>query len=112
MRTYSPNGLGHMALARLSEGPATLDDLREAMGCTDNSKPRKAWYAINALLGDRLAWKSQGDHGITRAGFAALERLKAGEAVTFAEPLAVPSYQVFDAARDRGEPNTSPRRAA
>lgn len=112
MRTYSPNGLGHMALARLSEGPATLADLREATGSTMNGRPRKAWYAVTALVEDGLAWKAQAYHGITREGRKALARLSSGARVEADTPEVVPTVRIFDAARDRDEPNKPSRRAA
>jgi hypothetical protein len=66
------------------------------MGAQTPKARSKCWHALGALLTDRLAWKSGPEYGITSEGYAALQRLSAGERLTFEIEVApVPSVRVF-----------------
>lgn len=105
----SAYGKGHRALSRLSEGPATMAELRRAAGVTDN-QAKKLAFQLGMMMTRGLVSKTPG-HGyeITADGLAALATLSAGQDVTVHETT--PNARVFRS-KETGRAEQASRRAA
>lgn len=93
MTTFTPSGKAHMALARLSEGPATLSELRSVSGVEIANQRRKHWYVLNALTEAGFVTLTEGFYEITPAGRDALQTLRDGFSVSTEQP--VPNVRIF-----------------
>lgn len=88
-------GKAHRALTRLSEGPATLSELRT--DCVSNNQARKLAFIMAAMTKARLVTHTPGfGYAITWEGQDALAGLDSGRDVFIGEP--VPNVRVFGAA--------------
>ncbi|RAK68775.1 hypothetical protein [Phenylobacterium kunshanense] len=91
----SYRGSGHFVLSRLSEGSATLAELREEAGIRGN-RAKKLGFLMSALFRHGLVSHEQGfGYEITRYGLEALAILNSGQDFTVVQPGA----RVFGRAR-------------
>lgn len=81
----SYRGSGHFVLSRLSEGSATLAELREAAGIRGN-RAKKLGFLLSAMFRRGLVSHRQGfGYSITADGIEALAKLNTGVDVTLPE---------------------------
>lgn len=89
MRTYTPNGRGHLMLARLEDGPCESSMLRTAADPFAVGKRRqKLWRVIKALRCDGLVHADRWAlYDLTQAGRDALGCLAIGQPVVVEHPV-------------------------
>lgn len=87
MSRYDPNGKAHRILARAVDGPVSRADLRDAADTLATGKRRtRLNLVIKALIEDSLlVAEPTWGVSLTADGARALDRLRAGEVLTFAD---------------------------
>lgn len=79
MDHYTHEGRGHLTLRRLSIGPATITQIRAAVGVAVNeSRRREHWYVMQTMTSDGLVEVIGPEYVITDAGRDMLHDLDAG----------------------------------
>lgn len=107
----SAYGRGHRALSRLSEGPATMSELRQAAGLTGN-RAKKLAFQLGMMLTRGLVTKEPGfGYEITSDGLDALAVLNTGQDYTVHETT--PNARIFSSSHEgAGRAEQAARRAA
>ena len=78
-QTFTAHGRAQMALAHLEAGPATVAELRAAMGARSRKQARGAWHRLEAMRDGLLIVPGGGGYLITALGRHALDVMRAGE---------------------------------
>lgn len=85
MITLTASGKAHRVLARLEQGPATLSELREAVG-VHGAQAKRLWHLIGTCMRCRLVSRDGQEYRLTVEGADALQCLRGGHDAVIAEP--------------------------